>query len=145
MDCDGGVLGSVMSGALGDDAEVLNVVLSNLGLAMWGMYRWSSQRRISVTSTPPGYRRTTELSDTTIAIAPVDPEIDAAAMCLLPSPRGCWCWERVASKWRQAESTVPSPPMTKPPSSWASSLTVSRRSGWWWIVGPGDVPPGGRV
>jgi Aldo/keto reductase family len=70
-----------------------------------------------------------QFSDTAMAMAPVEPEIDAPAMCRLPSPRGCSCWGRVASKWRHADRTVPSPLMMKPLSSWASSLTVSRRSG----------------
>ena len=79
--------------------------LSKLGFTMWGMYRCRSQisGRISVTSTPAEYTRTTELSDTTMAMAPVELEIDAAAMCRLPSPRGCLWWGRVASKWRHAD------------------------------------------
>ena len=63
---------------------------SRPGFIMWSMYRWRSQisGRISVTSTPAEYTRMTELSDTTMAMAPVELEIDAAALCRLPGPRG---------------------------------------------------------
>src|SRR5215217_4790369 len=88
-----------------------------------------SSGTISATSSPSSNILTVELSETTTATASVRLDMEAAATWRLPVPRGTARWFDSASMYRAAEMATPSSDTTNSPSSWASSLTVSRESG----------------
>src|SRR5918993_1957253 len=88
-----------------------------------------SSGTISATSSPSSNILTVELSETATDTASVRLDTEAAATWRLPSPRGTSKWFETASMYRVAERTTPSSDTTNAPSSWASSLSVSRRFG----------------
>jgi hypothetical protein len=82
--------GGVLPCRIGDDADILDVVAFEAGFHyvvhvsveqpdFWGDLGDEYAGGVDADK---------EFSDTTIAIAPIEPEIDAAAMCRLPSPEG---------------------------------------------------------
>src|SRR5215212_827984 len=88
-----------------------------------------SSGTISATSSPSSNILTVELSETATATASVRLDTEAAATWRLPSPSGNSGWLDVASMYRAPEITTPSSDTTNAPSTWASSLSVSRRFG----------------